>query len=491
MNLLTRSAPNGQPPPDSIVPPKLYRAGTLTYTTAGLVSLAFWLLWGDFCVTLMEVVWHSIVPLTIKELGAPNWAIGFIMVSIPQVLNTVLNPIISTASDRYRSPWGRRRPFLLIATPFIGILLCVVGFSPDIGKWIYEAGLGRATGWGLGAITVVVIGVTIFLFRIAELFISVLLYYFFNDVVPQVVMARFLALIRIVGTGGGALYNFFVYQHALTHMRVIFVAAGLLYFVGFTLMCLCVKEGEYPPPDPSLKKGMGLLATIKTYAGECLQKRLYILLYLHIVLWTLSGAVGVFNVFLNLSLGMTLQQLGMITGAVGVTSAVLTYPAGMLADRFHPMRLMIWMKFSMILLVPLNFIWLFTSYEPSVNFWILVGLNVVNLPLSLIYAALLMPLYMRLYPREQFGQFCSFMAICAAATGIFSSILGGMFIDWMRWAWPDDIYGKDFCYRLLPSWTLFFTGLSLLMLALLYKEWVRLGAEDYVAHEITNLPDKM
>jgi hypothetical protein len=60
----------------------------------------------------------------------------------------------------------------------------------------------------------------------------------------------------------------------------------------------------------------------------------------------------------------------------------------------------------------------------------------------------------------------------------------------MRRAWPDHIYGQDYCYRLLPSWTLFFTGLSLLMLALLYKEWRRLGAESYVPHGADAPPAK-
>jgi energy-converting hydrogenase Eha subunit A len=360
----------------------------------------------------------------------------------------------------------------------------VIGFSPDIGRWLFGTWMGAATGWSLGGITVGVIAVTIGLFRIAELFISTLFYYFFNDVVPQKVMARFLALARVVGTVGGALYNFFIYQHALSHMRLIFVAAGLLYFVGFAMMCWRVKEGDYPPPAPRPENGKGLLAIVKLYAKDCLQQRLYILLYLHIMLWTLSGAAGVFTVFLNLSLGMTLKQLGTIAAAVGVASAVLTYPAGVLADRFHPMRLMIWMKFGMVLLVPINFVWLFTHYSPSVNFWILVILNVINLPLNLIYGALLMPLYMRLYPREQFGQFCSFMAICTASVGIVSGLVGGVYIDWMRKVFPDASYGTDFCYRLIPAWTLMFVSLSLILLALLYKEWCRLGGESYMPHVV-------
>jgi hypothetical protein len=347
---------------------------------------------------------------------------------------------------------------------------------------------GQTTGWSLGSITVAVIAITIGLFRIAELFISTLFYYFFNDVVPQKVIARFLALFRVVGTGTGALYNFFIYQHALTHMRIIFVAAGLLYFVGFAMMCWRVKEGEYPPPAPRPEKHKGMLMMIKVYVRDCLQQRLYILLYLHIMLWTLAGAAGVFTVFLNLSLGMSLKQLGMISAAVGVGSALLTYPAGMLADRFHPMRLMVWMKFGMVILVPFNFIWLFTNYTPSVNFWILVGLNVMNVPLGLIYGALIMPLYMRLYPREQFGQFCSFMAICTASVGVLAGLVGGLYIDWMRGVFPDAIYGKDFCYRLIPSWSLFFVSLSLILLALLYREWRRLGGEAYIPHGAKESP---
>lgn len=33
---------------------KNYHCGTLTYTKAGLFVLFAWLLWGDFCFTLME-----------------------------------------------------------------------------------------------------------------------------------------------------------------------------------------------------------------------------------------------------------------------------------------------------------------------------------------------------------------------------------------------------------------------------------------------------
>ena len=48
---------------------KTYHCGTLTYTKAGLFAIFAWLLWGDFCLTLMEAVVPSVLPLKLKSLG--------------------------------------------------------------------------------------------------------------------------------------------------------------------------------------------------------------------------------------------------------------------------------------------------------------------------------------------------------------------------------------------------------------------------------------
>lgn len=455
---------------------KTFHAGTLTYTAAGILGLFFWLLWGDFCFSLMNGIWRTILPLQIKSLEMPNWLIGVIVISIPSTLNVILNPIISTVSDRTRSRWGRRRPFMLFATPFISLFLCVMGFSGDIGHWLHAGTLGQLSGWSLGAITVGVIGVALFLFYSADLFVSTVFYYLFNDVVPVPLMARFLALFRMVGTGAGALYNQFIFPHALEHMKIIFFGVAALYFVGFILMCLMVKEGDYPPAKPLVKKTKNPFTIAFAYVKECTHQKLFVLLYLHMMVWTLANVGGgIYGMFVNLSLGLSMQNIGTISALVGVATVILTYPAGILADRFHPMRLMIWMKLAITVVTPLGFIWLFIEFTPSVNFWIVLGINSVNLALMVIYQATTMPLLMRLFPRDAFGQFASFNAICQAAVAVAGGFLVGYFLDTMRVHYPDVIYGKDFFYRLIVAWDLLFSGLSLLFLTLLYKEWMRLG----------------
>ena len=63
----------------AMIPPKIYHAGTLTYTKAALVMLFFWLIWGDFCYTVMEAVTGPIMQLKFKALGASNTGMALLL----------------------------------------------------------------------------------------------------------------------------------------------------------------------------------------------------------------------------------------------------------------------------------------------------------------------------------------------------------------------------------------------------------------------------
>ena len=81
-----------------------YQVGTLVYTKMGLVSVFFWILWGDFCFQLMETVAPALVPLMLKDAGASNLWIGLIVGTIPAILNGVVCAIVSFLSDLRPGP---------------------------------------------------------------------------------------------------------------------------------------------------------------------------------------------------------------------------------------------------------------------------------------------------------------------------------------------------------------------------------------------------
>lgn len=474
--------------------PRLH-VGSLRYTMAGLMCVFVWLLWGDFCFTVMEFVNGQIVPLRLRELNAPDWVLPIILTTIPSIINFALNPVISTASDRCRSRWGRRIPFLLFSAPFLSATLVMMAFSPEISIWLHRL-VGPVGGWGLIGVSIFTVGLLMASFKVFDMFVNTTFWYLFNDVVPQAFMARFMGMFRVVASLAAMLFNFFFYEHALTHMRWIYLGAATIYFVGFTMMCLFVKEGEYPPPPPRPDSSLSIwrraLAAMQVYVRQCLCHRLYVFYFLMGMFMMVANAIAIFGIFLNLSLGITLKQLAVMNTGIQFVMLMLNYPAGALADRFHPIRIMLCMMGCLLLIVPLNFVWMFGSFPPwesfhisilgyaadlPVNLTILVSLMAIDLPITLLLNAVGMPLMMRLLPREEFGQFCSFNALAAAVMNILASLSVAWFMTGMRGLLPDEVWGKDFCYRMIPAWRFPFLVVATFFLWMLFREWKRLGGE--------------
>ena len=189
------------------------RIGTLEYTKRSLMVMFLWLLWGEFCFTLMETVEPSVLPFILKGLGASDFIISMYITTITNVFNLTICPISSFMSDRHRSKWGRRIPFLLFATPFVGLFLVLTGFCREIGSFVFKHFFhyttSSETAFTIGVIAIFVVGYQFFNMIVASVY-----YYLFNDVVPEQYLGRFMAIFRAIGTAAGALFSFFVFPYA-------------------------------------------------------------------------------------------------------------------------------------------------------------------------------------------------------------------------------------------------------------------------------------
>ena len=74
--------------------------------------------------------------------------------------------------------------------------------------------------------------------------------------------------------------------------------------------------------------------------------------FLHNVFWSLAGALGFLGTCLRLSLGITRGQLGKITARYHGGQFCPAVSCRRLADRFHPLRMMLWMKLALVLIAP-------------------------------------------------------------------------------------------------------------------------------------------
>ena len=430
---------------------KRYRAGTLSYTTFGLVQVFVWMLWGDFCFTLMEALIPSLVPLSLKMHNATNTQIGLLVGSIPAAINFILNPIISTSSDRTRSRWGRRRPYLLFTSPFVALFLILVGWGPEIGAWLADGlfqGRFPVESVVIGVIAVFAVG-----FQLFNMFVASVFYYIFADVVPQQFIGRFMALFRVVGTAASFVFAQFAIPHARLHMGLIFTVIALIYLVSFTLMSLEVKEGEYPPPEPS----PGLLHQFRSYFRECFSISFFRWMFFGAALNNASMVCrNMFNLlFATESLGLTLKQYGHVIAVNSLIAFLLFFPIGCLVDRLHPLRMYI---LGGVLIIAANVFGFYfaADYASFYITMVLIGLTYV------VQTASGLPMLVALYPHDRYGQFSSAGAMVSSVLLILANAGGGKFID---------LFG----YRYIFVWDFAFTLLATCSMLVVYWKWRKNG----------------
>ncbi len=456
-----------------------YKVGTLSYTLPGLLLMMLWLLWGDFCFTLMETAFPAIAPIMLGRLEAPNWMIALFLSTIPGILNATVCPFVSYWSDRYRSPLGRRIPFILYTIPFLCMFLGLIGAAPYLAEWMAKAGWFQDTR----VTTLALLGLFIVGFQFFNMFVASVYYYLFNDVVPARFLGRFLATFRVVGvlaTGG---FYFFVFPKAETHYLEIFVGAALLYGVVFFLMCRFVKEGQYPLP-PDNKGEQTIVGGIKVFFVESFSQRFYWLFYLSVAFWAASGASNIFGIFFARTIGVSLAQIGAFTGIGAGVSAALLIPCGFLSDKFHPIRTLLIASTLAVGCSSLGLVFLFFPVSPEHAFMVWCIVSGAALPVMALFAASELPTYMSILPKHRFGQFAAATALLRSVFTIFAGLTCGLIIDWLKGVDPD----RAFLY--LPIWPTIFQSISAFCLWRLYLRWKALGGGDsYVPPRVIGEPD--
>ena len=453
---------------------KTYHCGTLTYTKAGLFALFAWLLWGDFCFTMMEAVVPSILPLKLKDLGCSNWLMGLILTTAPGILNMTVCPYVSFKSDRYRSKWGRRIPFILWTMPFLCGSLALIGLGDDL-CGILQRNSEFLRQFTPATITIALLAGFLIMFQFFNMFVGSVFWYLFNDVVPPQFLARFVGLLKIVGTGAGALYNFFIFRYAESHMREIFIGAAVLYLVGFGMACLMIKEGEYPPVEGESDTSTRGMKGIKTFFRESFSHKLYWLRFISASFSAFAGAIGMFVIFFNREMGLSLDQIGKL-GAIGsIASMAAMYCMSIFVDRWHPLRITVYGALFGVLGSFMSMVWIFVTIPGNYFFWLNVGNVLIGTFLGALVAVATFPSDMRIFPQSRFGQFCSAQAMLQSAFTVIAGILAGLFIDVVR----NLCHGSNYAYRFIFLWITVFAGISAVFRVMSYIEWHRLGGDKH------------
>jgi maltose/moltooligosaccharide transporter len=140
-----------------------------------------------------------------------------------------------------------------------------------------------------------------------------------------------------------------------------------------------------------------------------------------------------------------------------------------------------------VIVVPANLIWLLWHPAPSTTYYVWIVLMVIlGAPATALIGMFDPPLFMRIFPRERYGQFCSANSLMRSASFIVMGFLSGFYLDLMK-----KFVGEKNAYFYLPFWWFVFYGLMLFFSILLYRSWKRYGGDnDYVPPMPESAPAK-
>lgn len=400
---------------------KKWSVGSLTYSRKGLFVLFAWMLWGDFAWSMRDRAIPPIMQILFKKYEVTDMMAGLLLSSLPLTLGLLTGPFISYLSDNLRSKWGRRIPFLISSTPFIALSIFGMAFSPWFGKELHQW-LGVHSP-GLNTSILISLGVFWMIFEFACGVAVGVFGGLINDVVPQLVVGRFYGFFRILSLIAGIIFSYWIFGHAEEYFAWIFIGVGLLYGVGFSLMCLNVKEGEYPPPAPRLEASLWnrFMVAAKSYFKDGYSHSYYLWFFALSIFISLSMTpYNLYNVFFAKSFGMSMVDYGKYQAITFVLSLCMAYPLGSLADRFHPLRMtMIALALSAIVML-----WCSLHVKDIGTFAISI---VANAFLAGCLTTVSASLPQRLLPRDKFAQIGSAGGTLGCIASIaFAPALGGL-----------------------------------------------------------------
>lgn len=448
-------APNGE---------KVWTVGTLSYTRPKLFVLFSWLLWGDFAWSIRDRTVVPVLQMILKKYEVSDTMAGLLVSALPALIGLLFSPIIGVWSDRYRSPRGRRIPFLLASAPIAAISIIGLGLSPFLGEILHTMLGPKSPGYYFSVIVVLAIWWTIF--DVATTVTNSVFGALINDVVPSPVIGRFYGLFRAISLIVGIIFNFWLIGKAEEHFVWLFIAVGAIYAIGVISMCFKVKEGTYPPPSEIHEKGInGFMESARCFFKQGFANPYYLWFFVGSSLAGLSLLpVNIYLVFFAKHVGMSMSTFGVYNAVMFGFSLSLAYFIGSLADRFHPLPLTI----AVLGLYGAGAISSFFYIHNATTFGIAMLIHGI---ISGTFYTVSASLWQQLLPRDIFAQIGAAGGVIGSLLYIVTPVMVGGVLDH---------FNHDYRLTFLMGGVIALAALGCLLVV--YRYWIKYGGrEHYVA----------
>lgn len=459
---------------------KIWSVGTLRYTQGGLLVLFGWLMFNDFFLMLMEQIKPSLTGILIRSHGATNTEIALYLGTFGSLFTFWINPLASTWSDRTRTRWGRRRPFLLICTPPMVIIMGLIPWMPDIWGWFSQLPfIAQYCTPGSARGAVAAIGFCYVVSGVFNNFILAIFTLFFIDVIPKSVMGRFNAILRIVTMLQQFIWHYWIFGLAEHNMKWIYGGLAGACAVCYMVSVLVVKEGRYPPPEPFTKKDgkwyERAIGPVGVYIKECYLNPYYAWVFAAFLVYQGCNVANTFRLLhWKETLGFSMDIIGKMEAWPKLGIALVGYFLGTLVDKFKSLRMM---PIALGLWACVNVASFFFLRTPTTMLIFMGLMALCHFLFSISWGVM----NVEIYPRAKMGQFCSAQTLSATVFVMLLNLVVGPFFDWV------DNY--QFAY----AWSAVWQFAAVFLFIKVYRNWKKKIAEDtrLAAAGVPGLPSDM
>lgn len=359
----------------------------------------FLLGFGFFGISIIWPLFNSLIPPMLEDLGLSAVVVGFIL-TWDNIINMFLQPWVGNRSDRTRTRFGRRKPWLMLGTPMAAFFFSLVPFVREHLVLIALAILGT--------------NIAMALFRSPTIA-------YLGDLFKPGERSTANGVINLMGGvggavalfGGGALYKIGV--------PIPFIAGSGVLLFAILIVILVVKEPPFSEDEQTRIENKGLLANLKEVFSSPDKSGVYLLgaIFFWFVAWNAMEAF--FTLYIRNILGIEVGTGTQMLTAFAALLILFAIPSGLIATRvgrkptiftglvgmFLGLSVGYFIRNPTVLLVTLAIMGIF---------WALVNINSL-------------PMVYDLGGQEHIGAFTGLYYFSSSAAAITGPILAGKLID--------------------------------------------------------------
>ncbi len=266
---------------------------------------------GFFGISIIWPLFNSLIPPMLEDLGLSALVVGFIL-TWDNIINMFVQPWVGSRSDRTRSRFGRRKPYLMLGAPAAALFFILVPFVRDNFVLIGLAILGTNLGMAL--------------FRSPTVA-------YLGDLFKPGDRSKANGVINLMGGlggavalfGGGALYKLGV--------PLPFIAGSGVMLLAIMVVLIAVREPTMAE-EAAAADAPGLIASARRVLSG--SDRNPILLLTAIFCWFVgwNAMEAFFTIYARSVLGIDIGSGTQMLTAFAATLILFAIPSGLIATRF-------------------------------------------------------------------------------------------------------------------------------------------------------------